>query len=89
MSYSMANSRVLGVKIAQRLFECFTPNQRDERIHIILVCRSQAKAEAPIVGLRKLFPGRKPLLEFQGVDLSIMRSVESFCGHILERFVPL
>jgi hypothetical protein len=79
--------RVLGVKIAQRLFECFplVQEQGPERIHIILACRSRAKAEAAMVGLRTLFPERDLLLSFEHLDLSHMRNVENFCKRILER----
>ncbi len=81
------NFRVLGVKIAQRLFESFPPvqEQAPERMHIILACRSRAKAEAAIEGLRKLFPERTLLLSFEELDLSRMRNVENFCKRILER----
>lgn len=74
------------MKISQRLFECFPPIQGHERIHIILACRSRAKAEAAISELRSQFSNRNLLLEFEELDLSVMRKVETFCKRILERF---
>jgi hypothetical protein len=87
-------SRVLGVKIAQRLLEGVPPHpsassettdEQDERIWIILACRSRQRAQAAEQKLRGLFPSRTLLLTIENLDLCSMRNVEDFCTRLLHR----
>lgn len=87
---------VLGLKIAQRLLECEAPlpsenngvtPSENERIRIILACRSRPKAEAAVSELRRYFPQRHLLLDIEQVDLCNMKSVDDFCKRLLNRFL--
>ena len=88
------DSRVLGVKIAQRLLEGVCPNsvpsgqtssEEHERIRVILACRSRAKAEVAALSLRKCFPNRILLLDIEILDLCCMQNIEDFCKRLLNR----
>jgi hypothetical protein len=91
----MPNS-VIGTSIAQRLLENIPPQvhsdptialgEEHERIRLVLTCRSQEKANTVFAKLRKAFPKRTLLLEYQNLDLCSMQNVEEFCTRILHRF---
>jgi hypothetical protein len=87
------------VKITERLLEGVLPSilashpiaaiplsAEHERIRIILACRSRAKAEIAIKNLRKYFPNRTLLLDFEEIDLCRMQSVEDFCKRMLNKY---
>jgi hypothetical protein len=91
---------VLGVKIAERLLTEMCPATRkttgtkeggvlslgDERIRIVLACRSINKAEQAVMKLRKLFPSRSILVDIEQLDLCQMCNVELFCQRFLQRY---
>jgi len=93
---SQLTIRVLGLKLAERLLRRVTPDsgsshleepsEEDERIRIILACRSRSKAEEAVSKLRRCFPNRTLLLDIEDVDLCSMQSVEDFCKRMLERY---
>jgi hypothetical protein len=87
------------VKIAERLLEGVLPSilsshpiepiplsANHERIRIILACRSRAKAEIAITNLKRCFPNRTLLLDFEEIDLCRMQNVEDFCKRMLNKY---
>jgi len=58
----------------------------DERIRIILACRSRKRAEAAEKELRGYFPRRTLLLDIEDLDLCSMRNIEDFCLRLLARY---
>src|SRR5271156_6181497 len=91
--------RVLGLKLAERLLGRVIPESRskelgdvnlseeDERIRIILACRSRSKAQDAVSKLRRCFPHRSLLLDIEDVDLCSMEDVEEFCRRLLKRYI--
>jgi len=76
----------------ERLLESITPlgkgdewSEKDERIRIVMACRSEQRAEAAISSIRKRFPHRNLLLDFEQLDLSSMQMIEDFCKRLLNR----
>jgi 3-keto steroid reductase len=88
-------SRVLGLKIAQRMLESVAPlkpgktSEQDERIRIILACRSRTRAEGAVKKLRSYFSDRTLLLDIEDLDLCSMRNIEDFCSRLLARYAIL
>ena len=86
---------VLGLKIAQRMLEGVAPHahgktsEQDERIRVILACRSRARAEGANKKLRSYFPDRTLLLDIEDLDLCSMRNIEDFCSRLLARYPQL
>jgi hypothetical protein len=80
----------VGVSIAERLLTEISPrggDSGDERIRIILACRSLEKASAAVEKLRKCFPGRDILVDIEQLDLCQMSNVELFCQRFLQRYI--
>jgi len=60
--------------------------EEDERIRIILACRSRQRAEAAEKELRGYCPDRTLLLDIEDLDLCSMRNIEDFCSRLLARY---